>query len=148
MKAYHVMAFLLLFNLSVSLIGAVHIYNMGVSVPEDFSQADISTYEGTTGRRNMFDNFLFAIIGGLLSGVVWGGIVSYFTKIPADKSFVYSVFVNEYIAMSWSATTVLWNIGGQYEGVIYLVIIFAIILCVILLAGLMQMPIGGWKAYD
>lgn len=148
MKAVHIMLFLLLFNLSISIVGTLNIYNLGVDVPEDFRQGSVESYESTTGRRDIRLEFFVIVAESLIFGMVAGSIMTYFTKIPADKAYVYSVFFSSYWAMAWSSSSILWNLGSDNLGVQTIVVVFAIVLVVMFMIGVMQMPVGGWKSYE
>jgi len=147
-KAVHIMLFLLLFNLSISLVGVLHIYNIGVDVPEDFSQGNIENYESTSARRDIITDFFVLVAESLIFGMVAGSIMTYFTKIPADKAYVYSVFFTTYWAMAWSSTSIIWSMGSDNQGVQMVVIVFSIILVSMFMIAIMQMPVGGWKSYE
>jgi len=146
-KALHVMLFLLLFNLSVSIVGGLHIYNMGVD-PGEFTKGNIETYQTASARQDVFANFFITALESLIVGIISGSIVSYFTRIPADKAYVYSIFFSTYFWMGWNSTSIIWSVGSGNQGVQMIVIIFSIILIILFMIAIMQMPVGGWKSYE
>lgn len=147
MKALNIMIFLLLLNLSISIVGGLHIYNIGVSVPEDFKQGDIATYEGTEARQSVVTKFVIFSIETLVAGMVGGTIISYLTRVPADRAYVYSLFFSSYWIMAWDSLTIMWGFGSQNEGIQIIVVVFSIIMAILFMVAIMQMPVGGWKSY-
>jgi len=152
MKAYQIMMFLLLFNLSVSMISALSIYNIGVAVDEEY---DVTNYEGDVSPREsdiIAWRFLGATLTGLVTGAIAGAVVAYFTRVPADSGVAYGIFTGTFWGIAYSAIAIFWDIasvptGGANLALMMLVFIFIGILGVVFAVGLLQLIRGGFKSY-
>ena len=140
MKAYQIMMFLLIFNLSISLVGALHIYNTGVGTDEQY---DIEGKDAPTLSDSFFGKLLITSFLGAMAAAV----ISFATKIPADAAFAYSLFSSAFWGIAWQAIDVLTAIGQYSTGIWLVVGIFIILLGGVFVVGLAQLIRGGWKSY-
>lgn len=144
MKAYEVMAFLLIFNLSISVIATLHIYNMGVSVDETYN---VSEYEASASTTQDLAFRVLAIdLVAMTAGVVAGALIgSWVLKIPADSGAAYGAFTGVFWGAAYNTLDILWRVGEGKVGIMVVVFVFTILLGVIFFTGLMQLVRGGWK---
>lgn len=140
MKAYQMMMFLLIFNLTISLVGALHIYNMEFGVDDNY---DVEGTSGTTINDRFFGRMLITSFLGAIAATV----ISFATKIPADAAFAYSLFASSFWGIAWQALDVITAIGGYSTGIWIVVGIFIILLGGVFVVGLAQLIRGGWKSY-
>lgn len=149
MKAYHIMMFLLLFNMSVSAIGALHIYNGGLTVSADYDLSD-GHLEAKGGVR--VPVFFGSLMVGILTGVITGTILNYFAGVPGDASFAYGLFAGSFWGITYSAANSLFEIGRSdtdVSGVVTIIVgMFLVITCGTFIAGLVQMIKGGWQSFE
>ena len=142
MRAYHIMMFLLLFNLSISVVSALGIYPAYVSTDP--------AYDVTS--TNAGNSALYRFGGGLLAtslaAVMAGSLISYFTKLPAAAAVAYTLFATQFWNFTIQTFSVLWAIGGGNVGMTVVITVFGIMVGIIFLAGLMQMVSGGWRAVE
>ena len=151
MKAYQLMLFMLLFSLSISVINVLHIYNMESEIdPSQVdSDFDVSDYEGSAGGgETVAMRFFGTLITGIIAGTIISGIVSYFTKVPADAAFAYGLFGSSFWAIAISALDTIWRIDPGNEGIMVVIVIFAICLGASFVAGILQLIRGGWGGYE
>jgi len=146
MKAYEVMAFLLIFNLSISVIAVLSIYNLGVEVQpgEDY---DVSQYEASAADPEKLAFRVLAInLVTLTAGVVAGALIgSWVLKIPADSGAAYGAFTGVFWGAAYNASSIIWAIGVGKPGVMVIVFIFIVLTGVVFFVGLMQLVRGGWR---
>jgi len=142
MRAFHIMLFLMIFNLSLSLVGALSIYPTYVSTDARY---DVSaTNAGNAALYRFGGALLVASIGGIMAG----SLISYFTKLPAAAAVAYGLFASSFWTFTIDAFAVLWRIGNGNLGVTAVITIFGIIVGIIFLAGMMQMVSGGWRGIE
>ena len=166
MKAYQIMMFLLIFNLSISLISVIPItdsngqvtygiFKIGVDTSEEY---DVTNYDAAVGAAEnslVVWRFLGATIAGIVAGAIAGAIFSLATRVPADAGVAYSVFAGTFWGIAYSALAIFWDIGAIETGsgtathpaIMMLVFIFTGILAIVFVVGLLQLIRGGWGSY-
>ena len=144
MKAYEIMVFLLIFNLSISVVAVLHIYNLGITVSSDY---DVSQYEATASDTQKLAFRILAInLITFTAGIVAGALIgSWVLKIPADSGAAYGAFTGVFWGACYNAMSIIWSIGEGQVGVMIIVFIFTILTGVVFFVGLMQLVRGGWK---
>ena len=144
MKAYEIMAFLLVFNLSISVIAVLSIYNMGVTVSSDY---DVSQYEASAANTEKLAFRILAInLVTFTAGIVAGALIgSWVLKIPADSGAAYGAFTGVFWGACYNTMSIIWNIGEGQTGVMVIVFVFTILTGVVFFVGLMQLVRGGWR---
>jgi len=153
MKAYQIMMFLLLFNLSISLVSALNIYNIGIAITnEDYDVEDYDAAVGAGENDKIVWRFIGATITGMVTGAIAGAVVAYLTRVPADSGVAYGIFTGTFWGITYSAVAIFWDIarvptGGANVGLLMLIFIFVGIIAVIFVTGLLQLIRGGWKSY-
>ena len=155
MKAYHIMMFLLLFNMVFWVITTgIGIYNVGVSTDPGFdisSQAeDPTSIDKTLGIIGIFTMFhsiglSMVAIGVAIAG---GAMIGYLTAGQGAQGVVYGLFGYFFWGAMSNTMLVFYNLSNAAGAVLYVIIIFAMIVSVIFVAGLFQMVTGGWKAHE
>jgi len=113
MKAQEIMMFLLLFNLSVSVVGALSIYNIGVTPPEDKYNV---TNVPSTNADDITYRFLGDTIGFMVVGIVAGAMTSWLTRIPTDAGAAYGFFSGLFWGVTVSTIRIIWSIGNGFPG--------------------------------
>lgn len=148
MKAYEIMAFLLIFNLSISVISVLSIYNLGITVGSDY---DTSQYKASADdpEKLAFRNLAIDLVA-ITAGVVAGALIgSWVLKIPADSGAAYGAFTGVFWGSCYNSMSIIWSIGAGLEegqvGVMVIVFIFTVLSGVVFFVGLMQLVRGGWK---
>jgi len=144
MKAYEVMTFLLVFNLSISVIAVLSIYNMGVSVDDDY---DVSQYEASASDPQALAFRVLAVtLSTFTAGLVAGALIgSWVLKIPADSGAAYGAFTGVFWGAFLNASSIIWSVGKGHLGVMIIIFIFTVLSGVIFFVGLMQLVRGGWR---
>ena len=145
MKAYQLMMFLLLLNLSISLIGVLNIYNPD-AIPTTSSDYDPSRPDNVE-PLSVADKFFGSLLTSVVIGTIAGAVVSYFTKVPADSAFAYSLFATSFWAIAYNALSFIWEIYPNNAGIGVIIVIFTIVLAGTFAAGLAQLIRGGWKSF-
>jgi len=171
MKAYQIMMFLMLFNVSVSLISIVPIenpdgtYRYGIFQPgvspglkdgvDVYNVSNVGAGELGSSDAVVW-RFLGTTITALVLGMIAGAVVAYLTKVPADSAVAYSIISTEFWACSYSSLAIFWDMGkiptgsvGGVEmniGIMAFVYIFTAILAIIYVAWLVQLVRGGFKS--
>jgi len=132
----------MIFNLSISLVGALSIYPSYVT-----PDATYNVSQTNAGNAALY-RFGGGLIAASLTAIMAGSLISYFTKLPAAAAVGYSLFAFNFWTFTVQAFQVLWAIGGGNAGVTVVITVFGIIVGFIFLAGLMQMVTGGWRAIE
>ena len=157
MKAQEIMMFLLIFNLSLSLIGALHIYNLDVSVAEE--KFNVSGYDAGTARGSSegTNNLVWVLLGTSISaiagGIIAGAMTSWLTRIPTDAGVAYGVFAGAFWGITLGASRTIWNIAymsglaGYNTAILMVIFIFLGVTGVVFIYGFVQLVKGGWKGY-
>ena len=168
MKAYQIMMFLMLFNVSISLISIVPVqqpdgenytyglFKPGISPPGKYDVSKFSA--GAVDGDAVVWRFLGTTLSALVLGMIAGAIVAYLTKVPADSAVAYSIVSTEFWAMAYTSLSIFWDMGqipagqdpvGGVEmnvGILAFVAIFTAILAVVYAAWLVQLVRGGFKS--
>lgn len=149
MNAYQLMMFLLLFNVSISIVIGLGIYN-SVPEPSDIpGESDVGNISFSTLHEQQKSDLL-AIFGsnviiGLVSATVIGGALSFITQVPGDAAFAYSFFISFYWTMAKNTVDVLYLLAGSAGvGLSYIVAVFVIILVISFISFLIQLVRGPW----
>jgi len=166
MKAYQIMMFLMLFNLSISLLSIVPVedsdgnshyglFKYHVGVPSKYNVSDYDTPDNPGEAEIPIYRFLGMTLVGLVTGFVAGTVVAYLTKVPADAGMAYGAFTGTFWGMAFSSMAVLTELaflaasGNQAAFMIAMVFVFIFggITLVVFAAGLLQMVRGGWTSF-
>ena len=153
MKAYHIMMFLLLFNLFFWTVTAgMGLFDIGIGTDAGFDLSDEAENPtnigmGIIGVFTLFHDVASSMIG-LGIAIASGAMIGYLTAGQGAAGLVYGLFGYFF----WSATshtfTVLYNISNASGTVLYVLIIFGMIIGIVFAVGLFQMVTGGWKSVE
>ena len=144
MNAYQVMVFLLLFNLSLSIVISLDLY-ITESSPSDENLSIDELKE--VQKPDLLNVFGGNVLGSLVVGTVVGGALSIFTGIPGDAAFAYSYFVSFYWGFAKNTLDILYSLlleSGSNTGLNFIVIVFVTILGIAFLSFLIQLVRGPW----
>ena len=151
MNAYQIMGFLLLFNFSISIIGALSIYEVGSisAPPSDYDIRNYSDLPAETAQSALLSRFYISIGAGFIGGIVLGAMVSIFTNVPSDAAFVYSFFGTYYWTFAQNSLSIIWGFTdvGNAEAslaIFSIVAIFTVILAIAFVSFIMQLVKGPW----
>ena len=151
MKAYQLMMFMLFFSLAISLVNVLNIYNMEREIDPSEINPDynVATYEAGSGSgEEVAMRFFGNLIAGIIIGSIIGGIVSYFTKVPADAAFAYGLFGGSFWGIAFNSLDTIWRIAPGNEGIMVVVLIFSIALGASFVIGILQLIRGGWASFQ
>lgn len=147
MKAYEIMMFLLIFNVVISIVGFLNIYNMGIT------GQDISILGNVRGQDAIW-LFLGQNAFLLFTGLAVGGAVGYYlTRIPTTEGMAYGFFAALITAIFINTYRVLWAItslftDGAVKYMVELMVVLFLAICGILFAwGYLQLAKGGISGY-
>jgi len=165
MNAYQLMVFLLLFNVSVSVVLGLGIYSNDLTSPGDiyvnYTTGEDDVIQDVEGNVNLSTQALesydkadvMAMFGGnilvsLVTGAVIGGALSFLTQIPGDAAFAYSMFITFYWGMAKNTVDILFSLTEESAaiGLFYVVVIFVIILSISFLSFMLQLVRGPWAS--
>jgi len=150
MKAYHVLMFLMIFNMFFWVVTVgLGIYNVGfggetVYDLDRFSTVDliIEGFFSLTGNIG-FDIVSFA---GLLAGAA---IVGWILAQQSVLGVVLGTFSWFFWTSFKNSMTLLYNMSNQSIGVFYVIVIFGVIAGGIFFVGLAQLATqSGWSAFE
>lgn len=145
MKAYEIMAFLLILNLSISMIYVLNIYDLSDPSKLD-SDYNVSEYGAESGKEDLAFRFITINIITITSSIVAGALIgSWVLKIPADSGAAYGAFTGVFWGSAINTTSIFWQYGIQYEGIMIIVFMFIALMGVVFFVGLIQLVRGGWK---
>jgi len=143
MKFYHIMMFLIIFNMTVFVVDNLHIYNMsGYRGNPGYSPT------GVTDENPFYQKLLGQIVFGALGGIATATIYTLLTKSYSDAGVAYSIMSLVFWGTATGAFSVIQSIGGNNLGSSMIIMIFSVVLIFIWGAGLLQMVRGGWKTYE
>ena len=151
MKAFQLMVFMMLFNFSIFMIGALHIYNMGESY--DPSQAsndyDLDQYSQAEERKALWESSFFGtILWWIFGAIATATVVSYFTKGKSVDGVIYAAFGGTYLAVTKTAyDTMSAVLPTENYAVSLLLSVYVIMLVLLFIIGLFQLVRGGMKYY-
>jgi len=152
MKAVTIMLFLVIFNIVISAIGLLHIYNMGGS----FEDTNVSGVNASLISHNSGENSLFVfgitLAGTTIVGGILGASYSILTKQPASEGIAYGTFGGLVTGVFISSYNILWsivNIVPPYArlGAGVIIGIFLGITGLLFIIGFIQLIRGGMKTY-
>lgn len=164
MKAYQIMMFILLINLSISLLSVIPVedsngntryglFRIDVDIDERYNVSDYEAQPGAAEADLPVWRFLGTTLAGLVSGAIAGTIIAYLSKVPADSAIAYSIFTGTFWGITISAIAVLSSIaliaGGGTPTMIIMIFIFMFtgITAIVFVVGLLQLIRGGWASY-
>ena len=143
MKFYHIMMFLIIFNMSVYVVDSLHIYNMsGYKGDPKYNPT------GNTESNSFYLQVAYWFLEGALFTIATATIYTVLTKSASDAGIAYSFLSGVFWPAAISALAVIQNIGGSNIGSSMIFMIFTVVLIFIWGAGLLQMVRGGWKTYE
>ncbi len=152
MKAYEILMFFLIFNVSISLVSDLGIFNMGISTASEYNYDADELNDPADGGSNIWWRFLggssLLIIGiGAIAGAVIGVLL---TKIPSDAAVIYGAFAGAFWSSYIRSIAVMWNIsaiaGAETNyGIMVIIFLFAGLTGVIFFAGFSQLVKGPWR---
>jgi len=159
MKAMHIMMFLFIFNIAMTIISVTNIYNLSYTeeMKEDLAKQfgeDIDDVEAARAvtARNIIE-LAFSQLGvlAIATGATLGAsFVSKFldTGISGKDAFVYGLFGGEFFITTSNSASIFLTIGSSNFGVIILVVAFLFICGIIFVIGLIQVVNqGGWRSF-
>ena len=152
MKAYQMMMFLIVFNLFFWVVTVgLGIYAIDESVDPGFdltnkrSAAEIGM--GLLAIFSFLGSFEVSIIA-LSLAIAGGAMIGIFTAGQGSQGIVYGLFGYFFWSSTSNTLTVFWNLSNSSPGVLYVLIILAMIIGLVFVAGLFQMVTQGWKSFD
>ena len=162
MQAYHFMLFFMIFNFSVSMVGALYIYpppieEGGTNVDDASQDYDVTLSQHDTTVNSILGMFAGpTLMSGLLSGIMVAALASFLTRVPTVAAISYGIFGGVFWGFFTSAFTVFFKIVDSFKfedgtvnlGISSIVWVFGIIVFIVFLAGFMQLLSGGWKAIE
>ena len=153
MKIYQVMMFMLIFNVMITVVGALHIYNMDVSGTYPYDE-DIEIGEQTSNSDDMFWIFLGGDISVIIAGAIAGALGGYFlARVPTAQGVAYGLFGGVILDILLNTHQVLMGIvqwipdTTAQVGVAGLVWLFTGICGILFLIGFLQLIVGGMTSY-
>jgi hypothetical protein len=151
------MIFLLVLNLSLSVVSVLYIYPIEDESIESYEsggntiETKVSTDE-VEARSIVSSLFAVDIIGTLVASFIVGTIWSVLTKQTSIAGYAYGAFLGLFWVTTAQTFQVLWKIipsGVQGTAGSFVVItIFGVLIFFIFTAGFIQMVTGGWKTYE
>jgi len=144
-KALNVMMFLLIFNVSISLVGALSIYHLGIGVE---NQYDVSQIDPEAGMYMFIGDAMAIMITFAIGGAILGAIA----RRPLSESAAYSFYAGLITTVFVTSYRVLGNIinvvpiEAQF-GVTIVVGLFLGITGIMFALGFMQLIRGGVESY-
>jgi len=153
MKAYHIMLFMLLFNVMFWVITAgIGIYNIDYNTDPNFNLSedidnptDIGV--GLIGIATLFDNPILNIIT-LSLAVAGGAMVGIFTAGQGAQGVVYGLFGYFFWSSMNNTLQVFWNLSSANVGILYVLVPFVMVVGIVFVIGLFQMVTGGFKSHE
>ena len=150
MRAYQIMIFLMLFNISINVITLLGIF----PVPSTAYNTDRTFDVSVTTGINQGSLWLFTGSIALFSvgGAIAGAFYSRISSVPADSAAAYGFFGGFFLSMTISTFSIFNGIaiqaGPASIAVYTMVSVFMGIIGVFFFAGLMQMIKGGWRTME
>jgi len=146
MKFKEIFMFLLLFNIALSIIAFLHVYNVGVDVDTDLSAEDYATFSMTT----FIGTQIFALAG---SAVAISAATYYFGRVSADSAAVYGIFGGVILTTFINTTGLLSKIvlitpESFRIGVAIPLAVFVAVSGLIFVFSFMQIVKGGWASFE
>jgi len=151
MKIYEIMMFLLLFNVVISLVGALNIYHMGdPGIGEDELEGFVNTES---------EGALWVFLGqsaiAMFTGTVAGALIGFYgARIPTSEGMAYGFFATLIGLIFVSSSSVLWQItmfvpeAGLARYYVQVMVGLFLAVCGVLFAiGFLQLVRGGISSY-
>lgn len=154
MRAVKIMVFLLLVNVSVTMVGALNIYN----IDDLEEEPDIEgSYDAEELGEAQGENAIWFFIGQsavtLMAGAILGAVSgSYLLKIPTSLGAAYGFFASLITIVFLQSYSILWQIvnfmpEGAKFGAQLIVGLFLGICGLMFALGFLQLVSGGLKRY-
>jgi len=145
LKAIDVMLFLLIFNVTISIVGGLNIYHMGIGVE---NQYDIENVTVGNGMYMFIGDAMTIMITFAIGGAILGAIA----RRPLSESAAYSFFASLITTVFVTSYRVLGTIANAVPteaqlGVNVILGLFMGIRGIIFALGFMQMIRGGIESY-
>jgi len=145
MKAINIILFLLIFNVSVSIVGGMNIYNMGLDVRDEY---DINTIESAKG----IDHFLGGLAANLVLFGIGGSIIGALVRRSMSESAAYGFFSGLVVTVYTNTYGILTGISSalptQAAFMVNVVIaLFLGISGIMMALAMMQLIRGGIESY-
>jgi len=158
MKVFNIMMFLLIFNVVISLVGYLHIYNMEIvgqspnsATLEDLSNPSNADKEDSGGAIWLFlGPSAYALFLGSIAGAVGG---YYLLRVPTAEGAAYGFFASLIGIIFINSYRVLWSIVNFIPdeqvraGASVIVGLFLAICGVLFAFGFLQLVRGGIEHY-
>lgn len=145
MKAINIIMFLLIFNVSISIVGGLNIYHMGLKVDEQY---DINTVEESSGTYHFIGSLMTQLtvfgIGGAILGVLTRRSMSESAAYGFFSGLISTVFVSTYAILSGISTVLPADAAFAANVVIGLFLGICGLLCALAMVQLIR---GGIDAY-
>lgn len=145
MKALNIMLFLLIFNVCISLVGAMNIYHMGIGVESQYDAEHVNAEAGM---------YMFAgdAVSIMITFAIGGAILGAIARRPLSESAAYSFFAGLITTVFVTSYRVLSGIimvvpSDAQFGVTVVVGLFLGITGLMFALGFMQMIRGGVESY-
>lgn len=146
MKAFNVMMFLLIFNVVISLIGFLHIYQMG-----DIGAYNVESMATARGESTIWfflGQSAIILFMGAIAGAVAG---AYLMKIPTSEGAAYGFFGTLIGIIFIGSYNILWSLvryvpKQAQPGVAIIVGLFLGITGIMFAFGFLQLVRGGIKS--
>lgn len=155
MNFFRIMVFLILINVSVSIISALGIYQSTTDYNVD-TKYDLENIEPTVVSHNpgaIFWRFFGHSISSLVIGGIAGAAIALIGQVPADRSIAYSAFSTFFLQSTFVTIGVLSNLAQEAESfgaafaVNVIIALFIGIAGVSAVAFFMQLITSGWESY-
>lgn len=145
MKALNVMMFLLIFNVCISLVGALSIYHMGIGVENQYDVEQVNPQSG------MY-MFIGDAMGTMIIFAVGGAILGAIARRPLSESAAYSFYAGLITTVFITSYRVLGSIinvvpSEAQLGATVIVGLFLGITGIMFALGFMQLIRGGVESY-
>lgn len=154
MRAVKIMVFLLLVNISVTMVGALNIYNIDdLDEKSDIEGSYNASELGEASGENAIWFFLGQSAITLMSGAILGAVAgSYLLKIPTSLGAAYGFFASLITLVFLQSYSILWQIvnfmpEGAKFGAQLIVGLFLGVCGLMFALGFLQLVAGGIKSY-
>ena len=148
MKAYHILLFMFIFNMFIWLLTILNIYDLSIYANPSFQPTNNPTQIESYLTSLDFFGIEYSGISLIVTALVAGSIVSYFTRTKTSQGVVYGLFSSVFWATYLRTLTVLNNIAKDVPYLPMMLSVITIATGIIFVAGLLQMVTGGWKSYE
>lgn len=150
MKAFHILIFLLIFNMFFwTVTVGLGIYNVDYSGNEGFDLSGKNSNNigyGILAVASITGNHLLDI-GGFVTLLVIAAAVGWVVSQASVQGLVLGTFTWFFWSSFINSMSLLYNISNANIGVSYVIIIFGMIAGAIFAAGLFQLATQGWRNF-